>query len=518
MSAPPEILPLEVIVHILQFLPFPGRQQASQVCRRWRHASSDPCFTIRVSPRPRAISAAISSAPEGATIVLSPGYYQASNARDPWCFDTVGGSLQRCRRAKDRTAVLAGSSWLGAQETVLVCKPVRILGETTETAAGGSRLGVVVEGHASTAIISGGSNLRLPNINPPGRLLLTNTCINSTAARDYAIHIGVPSASRCFSCSRHPTGAAQFYPYLTEHSGGTAAIRGCTITGNRGAGVGIAQGAHASITNNDVSFNGRAGIFVAGSGTIRDNIIWGNRGHSIDIDAGHVWGSCTFSNNHVKKRDVLTAEDHLRTSFLEHMHANIQELPPELPLDPNQGVGNVLEEAAVAMNVGGLLELVQGAALAAAAAGNDVVGDIQALQQQQHGADAHEEDEEDNEEEDEDEDENEEATFALSSQAKGMVHIQQVTFALSSQARGMVHIQQVTFALSSQAGGMVHIQQVTFALSSQAGGMVHIQQEDDEEPQGAGDVAAMDEEAAPFLHNVSHIAQIIMGGGGPPYQ
>ncbi|KAK3237993.1 hypothetical protein CYMTET_51963 [Cymbomonas tetramitiformis] len=425
MSAPPEILPLEVIVHILQFLPFPGRQQASQVCRRWRHASSDPCFTIRVSPRPRAISAAISSAPEGATIVLSPGYYQ---------------------------------------ETVLVCKPVRILGETTETAAGGSRLGVVVEGHASTAIvcsaffsmervrvrarraapgrsiityhhggtcpfislkhceISGGSNLRLPNINPPGRLLLTNTCINSTAARDYAIHIG----------------------------GGTAAIRGCTITGNRGAGVGIAQGAHASITNNDVSFNGRAGIFVAGSGTIRDNIIWGNRGHSIDIDAGHVWGSCTFSNNHVKKRDVLTAEDHLRTSFLEHMHANIQELPPELPLDPNQGVGNVLEEAAVAMNVGGLLELVQGAALAAAAAGNDVVGDIQALQQQQHGADAHEEDEEDNEEEDEDEDENEE--------------------------------------------------------------------EDDEEPQGAGDVAAMDEEAAPFLHNVSHIAQIIMGGGGPPYQ
>lgn len=383
MSAPPEMLPLEVMVHILRLLPFPGRQQASQVCRRWRHASSDPCFTIRVSPKPRAISTAISSAPEGATIVLSPGYYQ---------------------------------------ETVLVCKPVRILGETTETAAGGSRLGVVVEGHASTAIvcsalcsmehvrlrarraahgrsiityhhggtcpfislkhceISGGSNLRLPNISPPGRLLLINTCLNSMKARDYAIHIG----------------------------GGTAVIQGCTITGNRGAGVGIAQGAHALIANSDVSFNGRAGIFVAGSGNIRDNIIWGNRDHAIDIDPGYVWDSCKFSNNHVKKRDVLAAQDRLIASFLEHMHANIQEMPPELPLNPHPGVGNGLEEAAVAMNIPGLQEqLVQVTALAAADAGHDVVGDILA-HHQQHGGDAHEEEEDDEEDEEEDEDEEEE--------------------------------------------------------------------------------------------------------------
>ena len=44
-------IPVEILTIIFEFLlPYPDRMSAASVCARWREASSQPCFVIRVLP------------------------------------------------------------------------------------------------------------------------------------------------------------------------------------------------------------------------------------------------------------------------------------------------------------------------------------------------------------------------------------------------------------------------------------------------------------------------------------
>ena len=56
---------------------------------------------------------------------------------------------------------------------------------------------------------------------------------------------------------------------------------GCTVT-NCAIGLHIDEDATATIAHNDLSFN-QIAVVMHGRGVIRDNVIWGNLGHAIEL-------------------------------------------------------------------------------------------------------------------------------------------------------------------------------------------------------------------------------------------
>ena len=102
-----EALPPGVLVDVMRSVGFPWRHAAAVACRRFRDAvRADDTRVHRVRPHEESISAACARAAPGDTVMIPPGYYK---------------------------------------ETVIVAKPLRIVGARVDDVFGGSRPGVVVE-------------------------------------------------------------------------------------------------------------------------------------------------------------------------------------------------------------------------------------------------------------------------------------------------------------------------------------------------------------------------------------
>jgi len=299
-------MPLEVVVNVMRHMEFPGRLRAAEVSRKWRAASNDPCFSIRVEPpganRTLVINEAIVESHVGGTVILAPGYYQ---------------------------------------ETVIVSKAIRVVGETGQAMDGTPRKAVVVEGISNIAFVcsapchlehlvirtrtadfgrsalsfhnsgtcplismrhcevQGATRIHLPDIQPQAPRLRMQDCkVTACTDRDHAILV----------------------------SAGSAYLEGCTITGNRGTGIGIGPRGMVQATNCDISFNGEAGVAFLGSGRgdISNSVIWGNRTGAIDTDG--VLGrediaKMVGNNNHIRLQENLTMRDRILAMYIDNLAA-----------------------------------------------------------------------------------------------------------------------------------------------------------------------------------------------------
>eukprot|EP00238_Polyblepharides_amylifera_P001120 CAMPEP_0196574094 /NCGR_PEP_ID=MMETSP1081-20130531/3871_1 /TAXON_ID=36882 /ORGANISM="Pyramimonas amylifera, Strain CCMP720" /LENGTH=385 /DNA_ID=CAMNT_0041891999 /DNA_START=156 /DNA_END=1313 /DNA_ORIENTATION=+ len=288
----------------MRHMEFPERHRTAEVCSRWRTASKDRCFCMRVEPHPQAINRAISGLVAGGTIILSPGYYQ---------------------------------------ETIVVSKPVRLIGELHETVRGEARRAVVIEGHSSTAVVcmaqfqlegvvlrtrraaTGRSSVITfpPNQEPGGvppshpvHLCLKNCEVTGTGGLHIPNIPNPPTKLKILDCTFN---ACQNEEAALTVSGGFALVSGCTFTGNRGSGLLIGRMARAEVLNCDLSFNNRSGIYVAGSGRVAENIFWGNSTTAIDMDPEHILGSCVFEQNHMRPRMPLSMHERIISTYLDQL-------------------------------------------------------------------------------------------------------------------------------------------------------------------------------------------------------